>query len=183
MKINYLAQVIALSFIGGLTLASCSTTAVDPCAGKSNGTASSTKTDPCAGKKKVETAASETSVGNPLAKEIQTKPVVVYVHASWCAACKNIAPTIAQFKQKYAGKVEFVTLDVTNKADTSATEAMAKKLGLDKFFKENQSKTASVAIVDPVTGNISATYQNNPNLDEYVKVTDEAIAKFKPSAS
>ena len=43
-----------------------------------------------------------------LAQQLQGKPVVVDVYASWCSACKNIAPTLSQLKQKYAGAVNFV---------------------------------------------------------------------------
>jgi thiol-disulfide isomerase/thioredoxin len=39
------------------------------------------------------------SVGGALASELQGKPVVVDIYASWCAACKNIAPTLSQLKQ------------------------------------------------------------------------------------
>jgi thiol-disulfide isomerase/thioredoxin len=30
-----------------------------------------------------------------LAKQLQGKPVVVDIYASWCPACKNIAPTFS----------------------------------------------------------------------------------------
>jgi thiol-disulfide isomerase/thioredoxin len=118
-----------------------------------------------------------TSVGEPLAKELQGKPVLVDVYATWCPGCKNIAPTLSQLKQDYAGKVNFVVLDVTDQAKVKETQAQAEKLGLGKFLEANKSKTSTVAIVDPATGNILTVFKNNPNKADYTKILDAAIAK------
>jgi thiol-disulfide isomerase/thioredoxin len=131
----------------------------NPCASK----------NPCAGKVK--------SVGGPLAKELQGKPVVVDVYATWCPGCKNIAPTLSQLKRDYAGKVNFVVLDVTDRGKLKQTEAIAQRLGLGKFLEANKGKTSTVAIVDPATGNILSLYQNNSNKADYTKILDAAVAK------
>ena len=47
-----------------------------------------------------------------LAKELQGKPVVVDIYATWCAGCKNIAPTLSQIKQQYKNTAHFVVFDV-----------------------------------------------------------------------
>jgi hypothetical protein len=57
------------------------------------------------------------------------------------------------------------------------TEATAKKLGSSKFLEANKSKTSTVAIVDPATGNILTMFKNNPNKADYSKVIDTALAK------
>ena len=175
MKLKYLAVLATISLLS-LTTA-CSTPSittptnnvtgeskVDPCAGK--------KVDPCAGKK-----VSAVSVGGPLAKQLQGKPVIVDIYASWCPACKNIAPTVSQLKQKYAGKVEFVVLDVSDRSSTSAAETQAKELGLNKFLATNKTQTGSLTIVDPATGNILAQHRNNPDINAYTKVLDAAITQ------
>ena len=175
MKLKYFAVLSAISLLSLTTACSTPSTTTpsnnvtgesktDPCAGK--------KADPCAGKK-VSTA----SVGGPLAKQLQGKPVVVDVYATWCAACKNIAPTVTQLKQKYAGKVEFVVLDVSDKTSTAKVEAKAKELGLSKFFAENKTQTGSLTIVDPATGKILSQHRNNPDLNTYASVLDAAITK------
>ena len=107
---------------------------------------------------------------------MQGKPVVVDVYASWCPACKNIAPTLSQLKQQYAGKVHFVVLDVTDKSSTAKSEAKAKELGLSKFFAENKTQTGSLTIIDPATGKILSQYRNNPDKTAYTTVLDQAIA-------
>jgi len=179
MKIKYLATfaafaAISLLNIGVVTARSSSsattpdTTKVTACAGKSNPCAG--KSNPCAGK-------SAASVGGPLAKKLQGKPVVVDIYASWCPACKNIAPTLSQLKQQYAGKVHFVVLDVSDKASTAKSEAIARELGLSDFFAANKTQTGALTIVDPATGKILAQYRNNPDKAAYSKVLNAALAK------
>jgi hypothetical protein len=81
-------------------------------------------------------------------------------------------------KQQYSGKVNFVVLDVTDRAKLKQTEAMAQRLGLGKFLAANKSQTSTVAIIDPATGNILTIFKNNPNKDDYSKILDKALAKI-----
>jgi thiol-disulfide isomerase/thioredoxin len=121
-------------------------------------------------------AAHAQSVGK-LAKKLQGKPVVVDIYASWCPACKNIAPTVSQLKKQYEGKVNFVVLDVSDRASTAKSEAIARELGLSEFFTANKTQTGSLTIIDPSTGKILAQHRNNANKAAYTKVLDTAIAK------
>ena len=201
MKVNYLATLAAITILstGAATVVTHPQAALkvvsaaleskamaNPCASKKNPCAS--KTNPCASKKnpcasKKNPCASKAnpcagkSVGGPLSKSLQGKPVVVDVYASWCPACKNIAPTLSQLKQQYAGKVHFVVLDVTDKSSTAKSEAKAKELGLSKFFAENKTQTGSLTIIDPATGKILSQYRNNPDKTAYTTVLDQAIAR------
>jgi thiol-disulfide isomerase/thioredoxin len=144
----------------------------DPCAAKADPCAA--KTDPCAAKADP-CAAKVQSVGGPLAPELQGKPVVVDVFATWCPGCENIKPTLSELKQEYADKAHFVVLDVTDQAKLKETEASAEKLGLSKFLKTTKSKTSTVAIVDPATGKILAMFKNNPNKEDYTKILDAGL--------
>ncbi len=164
MKIKSLATfaIISLLSLGAVAVNSSSSVA-NPCASKVN---------PCAAKN----SSSASSVGGPLAQQLQGKPVVVDIYASWCPACKNIAPTVSQLKQQYAGKVNFVVLDVSDKSSTAKAEATAKKLGLSKFFAANKTQTGSLTVVDPATGKILAQHRNNPNKADYTSVLDTALA-------
>lgn len=121
--------------------------------------------------------AQSTSVGGPLAKKLHGKPVVVDIYASWCPACQNIAPTLSQLKQQYAGKVHFVVLDVSDRSSTARSEAIAKELGLSAFFAANKTQTGSLTIVDPSSGKILSQHRNNANKSTYTKVLDAALAK------
>jgi thiol-disulfide isomerase/thioredoxin len=166
MKIQLLAAFATISLLSAGTVPTIffgATNAVaNPCAAKPNA---------CAGKK------TANSVGGRLAKELQGKPVVVDIYASWCPACQNIAPTVSKIKQQYGNKITFVTLDVSDKSSTARAEATAKKLGLSKFFAANKTQTGSLTIVDPATGNILKQERNNAELTAYSSVIDAAIAK------
>ncbi|WP_434686604.1 TlpA family protein disulfide reductase [Pseudanabaena minima] len=121
--------------------------------------------------------AQSSSVGGPLAKKLHGKPVVVDIYASWCPACKNIAPTLSQLKRDYAGKVHFVVLDVSDRSSTARSEAIAKELGLSAFFAANKTQTGSLTIVDPSTGKVLSQHRNNANKGTYTKVLDAVLSK------
>lgn len=114
-----------------------------------------------------------------LAAELQGKPVVVDIYASWCPACKNVAPTLEKLKKEYAGKANFVVLDVSNKDSTAKATAMAKELGLSKFLAKNISQTGLIAIIDPATSKILAEERDETELAIYKKPLDAFIARSK----
>jgi thiol-disulfide isomerase/thioredoxin len=143
----------------------------NPCASKANPCAA--KANPCASKAN----AKAQSVGAPLAQSLQGKPVVIDVFATWCPACKNIAPTLSQLKKDYGDKAHFVVLDVSDKSTTTKAEATANQLGLSQFLEANKTQTGSVTVVDPATGTILAQYRNNPNLADYKTALDKALAQ------
>lgn len=113
-----------------------------------------------------------------LASQLQGKPVVVDIYASWCSKCQNIAPTLSRLKQQYRGKAHFVVFDVTDRSTTQAAEARAKQLGLSQFLAANKSQTSLVAIIDPATGKVLRQFRNNSNLRDYTSVLDTAIPQI-----
>jgi len=115
---------------------------------------------------------------NPsLARQLQGKPVVVDIYASWCPACKNVAPTLSQLKKDYAGKANFIVFDVSDRSKATQSARKAQELGLGRFFEANKSQTGMIAIIDPATGNILAQYRNNADKSAYSSVLNSAINK------
>jgi thiol-disulfide isomerase/thioredoxin len=119
---------------------------------------------------------SATTVGGPLAKQLQGKPVVVDIYASWCPACRTIAPTLSKLRQDYGTRVHFVVLDVSDKAKSEQSEAKARQLGLGAFLAANKTQTGMVTIIEPSTGKILAQQRNNPNTSAYTSVLNKALA-------
>lgn len=124
-------------------------------------------------------SSSVAQASNALAPELQGKPVVVEIYASWCSGCKNIAPTLSSLKQQYKNRAHFVVLDVSDRKTTQASEAMARKLGLGRFFAATKSKTSTVAILNPATGQVIREFQNNPRSSDYQTVLNQAIVQIK----
>jgi thiol-disulfide isomerase/thioredoxin len=113
-----------------------------------------------------------------LAKELQGKPVIVDIYASWCPGCKNVAPTLSQLKQKYGNKANFIMFDVTDRQTTKTSMQLAAKLGLSQFLEANKSQTATVAIIDPSTGKVTKQFRNNADLNAYSSILDRSIAQM-----
>ena len=143
------------------TLAACST----PDSDNNSASVNETQTNEV---KTEEVATASSSNSQALAKELQGKPVVVDIHADWCSGCKKIKPTLDALKQEYGSEATFVVFDVTDKAKTEASEARAKELGLSDVFAENKAKTATVAVINPGTGEVVELFQKNTNKADYV---------------
>jgi thiol-disulfide isomerase/thioredoxin len=94
MKIQSFASITLLS-LGLITSCSQSTTAPD--------TSAEIKTNPSVAMASPGNATIKVASG--LATVLQGKPVVVDIHASWCPACKNVAPALATLKKNMLTKL------------------------------------------------------------------------------
>jgi thiol-disulfide isomerase/thioredoxin len=112
-----------------------------------------------------------------LAKTPKSKrPTVVIIRAEWCSACKKLEPTMMELKSQYGDRIDFVILDVSDEEKAAESAAVARKLGLSKFFDENKQKTSSVLVLSASRKFVFQTMQNFDR-DAYVKAFDEALAK------
>ena len=112
------------------------------------------------------------------AKKTAAKPLFVMIKASWCPACKHIAPALKKVKKEYGTKAQFVTFDVSDKKNQTQASAEAKKLGLEKFYKKFKARTATVAIVHPKTKKVLKLFQAERKSDVYFKALDKALKKI-----
>jgi thiol-disulfide isomerase/thioredoxin len=63
-----------------------------------------------------------------------TRPYVVKLHAQWCPVCLTTTSIWSQIEAAYGNRVNLVVFDFTNEATTVASEAEARRLGLEQFF-------------------------------------------------
>jgi thiol-disulfide isomerase/thioredoxin len=113
-----------------------------------------------------------------LAPSLQGKPVVARIHASWCPACKATQSTIDAIKAKYGDKISFVGFDVTDGKTSAAAAAKAQQLGLGAFFEAKKTATSTVAVVNPQTGAIVATFYADSNESDYDRAIDATAAQL-----
>ncbi len=119
--------------------------------------------------------ATEVDNTGALAPALQGKPVVVRIHADWCAACKATQATIDALTQGYGDKITFVEFDVTNGKTAAAAQARAQELGLAKFYDASKAATSTVAVIDPKDGKVYATFYNDGALADYRQAIDAAL--------
>lgn len=115
----------------------------------------------------------------PLAVSLRGKPLVVRIHADWCPACKATQPTIDALKAAYTGKINFVQFNVTNAKRAAASRALARRLGLAKFYQATKAATSTVAVIDPQTGKIYATFYNDSNRGDYDAAVNQVLRALK----
>lgn len=104
------------------------------------------------------------------------KTTVAIIRADWCSACQKLEPTLAQLREQYEGRINFVVLDVTTDETTRQATATARKHGLAKFFAANKKKTSTVVVLNSKNKILFKT-DHNDNREAYVKAFDSAIAK------
>lgn len=103
------------------------------------------------------------------------KPIVVRIEASWCPACRASQATFDRIRSQYAGKAQFVVLDVSDAKSAAESEALAKRLGIQNFFDNNKTATSLVATINPRTHAVVGTVYNDTNLSDYQRLIASAL--------
>jgi len=109
----------------------------------------------------------------------ENKPMVVVVYADWCPLCQALKPTLARINEEYKGRIRFVRLDVTDSATTAKSKMLARSLGLEQFFKENQAITSLVIIQSPGGHEVFRAIHDN-DFQHYAKALDQQLHATKP---
>lgn len=104
------------------------------------------------------------------------KTTVAIIRADWCSACQKLEPKMAELREQYKDRINFVILDVTTDESTRAAAATARKNGLAKFFAANKKKTSTVVVLDS-KHNILFKTDHNDDREAFVKAFDDAIAR------
>lgn len=77
------------------------------------------------------------------------RPLIVKVHADWCAKCRAIAPTWTRIEEELADEARVVVLDVTDEKRAAEAKRLAENLGIGEFFARFRARTGTVAIFEP----------------------------------
>ncbi len=60
----------------------------------------------------------------------ENKPILLNVFASWCDPCRQETPDLVRMASKYAGKIQFVGVNMTQDDSASDAKAFVKKFGI-----------------------------------------------------
>ena len=103
------------------------------------------------------------------------KPYVVKLHAQWCPVCMLTKGMWSQIESTYSRRVNLVVLDFTNQANTDASRAEAKRLGLEEFFDEHAGWTGTIVVLDGRTKEVTASINGSRDFAEYRAAIDATL--------
>ncbi len=106
------------------------------------------------------------------------KIILAEIYASWCPGCKNIQPALDQIVKDFP-QIELVQLDVSTPSKAEVSQKWAKDLKIIDFYNANKSRTATVGIVVPTTGEVVSIFYNENNEDLYKSAIQDAETKEK----
>lgn len=109
-----------------------------------------------------------TSVHGVIAKAFQGKPLVVRVHADWCAECQTTLPDFHAFAAMYLRKINILDLDVTGGKTLAKAVALAQNAGIGAYYELSKTKPLTVAFIDPKSNTIVAELRGNVDLNDLV---------------
>lgn len=82
-------------------------------------------------------------------EEKKSSVIAVKFHADWCGACKAMASDVKALPGEFEGNqnIRFYTFDLTSEDTKKESLKLAKDLGIDDIYKDNQ-KTGFMLVID-----------------------------------
>jgi len=106
----------------------------------------------------------------------EKKIIMAEIYAGWCPGCKNIQPTVDQLVKDFP-QIEFVQLDVSTPSKAEASQKIAKEHMILDFYNANKSKTATIGIIVPTSGEVVSVFHNENNEESYKSAIQDAQVK------
>jgi hypothetical protein len=103
-------------------------------------------------------------------------PVVVKLHARWCAICMATKGAWTEVQQAYAGRVRFVVFDFTSDTTTEVSRGQAARLGLEAVFNEYVGETGTVLVLDGTTRDVRHSLHGHRDSAQYRAAIDAVLA-------
>jgi thiol-disulfide isomerase/thioredoxin len=114
-------------------------------------------------------APTPSGLGGIVATPLRGRPLIVRVHAAWCAECQTTLPAFQAFAEKYRGKVNVLDFDVTDGKTAAAAAALAEASGLSAYYDRTKTKPLTVTFIDPVSNTIVAELRGNVDFNDLVR--------------
>jgi thiol-disulfide isomerase/thioredoxin len=92
------------------------------------------------------------------AEAAESRPLIVKIHADWCAKCRAIAPTWTRIEEELADEARVVVLEVTDEKRAAEAKRLAEELGIAEFLAAFRARTGTVAIFEPSAASPSEVF-------------------------
>jgi hypothetical protein len=111
----------------------------------------------------------DSNVGGTVVSRLRGKPLVIRVHAAWCAECQTTLPDYLTFTKTFHDKINTLDIDVTDGKTSAAAEALAKSAGLGAYYERTKTEPLTVAFVDPNSNSVVAELRGNVDFNDLVR--------------
>ena len=115
-------------------------------------------------------------LGGTVAPNLRGKPLIVRVHADWCAECQTSLPDFIAFAGTFKNRINVIDIDVTDGKTSATAAALAQRSGLRAYYEKTKAQPLTVAFIDPDANIVVAELRGNVDRDDLL-VAERAVEK------
>jgi len=115
-------------------------------------------------------------LGSTIAPNLRDKPLIVRVHADWCAECQTSLPDFIAFAGTFKNRINVIDIDVTDGKTSATAAALAQRSGLRAYYEKTKAQPLTVAFIDPDADIVVAELRGNVDRDDLL-VAERAVEK------
>ena len=104
--------------------------------------------------------------------EDDLNPLFVDITMKECYTCQKLKPVIEELENEYAGRITFITLDVSSRALLEESRQKAEDLGIKEFFEKNRNALPAIGIICPGGSKVKEAFQGESEIEAYRKALD-----------
>lgn len=115
-------------------------------------------------------------LGGTAAPNLRGKPLIVRVHADWCAECQTTLPDFLAFAGAFKNRINVIDIDVTDGKTSATAAALAQRSGLRAYYEKTKAQPLTVAFIDPDANIVVAELRGNVDRDDLL-AAERAVDK------
>lgn len=102
-------------------------------------------------------------------------PLLVTITTQTCYSCQKLKSVIEELEYEYYGRVDFLTLDVSNKYSIDESRRATEDKGIIEFFEENKGAVPRVGILCPGKTKAENIFTGETRKEVYKEVLDRIL--------
>ncbi len=115
-------------------------------------------------------------LGGTVAPNLRGKPLIVRIHADWCAECQTTLPDFVAFAAAFKDRINVIDIDVTDGKTSATAAALAQRSGLRAYYEKTKAQPLTVAFIDPDANVVVAELRGNVDRDDLL-TAERAVDK------